>query len=125
MTTAHFTARKNPHPLSVADKYRAAKKLILIHDVESRYAGIEVKNVREWFYPDRTEIRELLFKCCALDIVPVLIVRRIHYSTFNVLNPCGVLFHQTFNQLYPESAHDLASRVRDKRLLGYHNIRLV
>jgi hypothetical protein len=66
----------------------------------------------------------MLFKCCALDLVPVLIARRIHYSTFSVLNPCGVLFHQTFNQLYPTSAAALATKVKDKRLLGYHDVRL-
>ena len=66
----------------------------------------------------------MLFKCCALDVVPVLIARRIHYSTFSVLNPCGVIVHQTYNQLYPESAKDLAQKVRDKQLLGYHDVRV-
>ncbi len=88
------------------------------------YGGIEVKNIREWIYPNRAEIRDLLFKCCSLDVVPVLIARRIHYSTFSVLNPCGVILHQTFNQLYPRSASALALRVRDKRALGYHDVRV-
>ena len=62
----------------------------LVHDLAAGYAGIEVKNLREWLYPDRVEIHELLLKCCALDVVPVLIARRIHYSTYSVLNACGV-----------------------------------
>jgi hypothetical protein len=101
------------------------KKLdFLIHHPSAGYAGIEVKNIREWIYPDREEIREMLSKCCALDVIPVLIARRIHYSTFSVLNPCGVIVHQTFNQLYPESAMGLAAKVRNKRLLGYHDVRV-
>jgi hypothetical protein len=76
----------------------------LIRHPTSGYAGLEIKNIRQWFYPNRDEIRDLLFKCCCLDVVPVLIARRIHFSTFSVLNPCGVILHQTYNQLYPTSA---------------------
>jgi hypothetical protein len=65
--------------------------------------GIECKNVRHWMYPHVKEIRELLVKCVALDTVPVLIARRIHYSTFAVYSKCGVMVHQTYNQLIPES----------------------
>lgn len=82
------------------------------------------KNIREWLYPDREEIRELLFKCCSLDVVPVLVARRIHYSTFSVLNYCGVILHQTYNQLYPYSAKVLADQVKDKNMLGYHDVRV-
>ena len=89
------------------------------------HAGIEVKNIRQWIYPNRDEIRELLFKCCALDVVPVLIARRIHFSTFSVLNPCGFLLHQTFNQLYPNSTNELVPKLRHKTLLGFHDIRLI
>jgi len=119
-----YTKEEPPSSLS-GRQIPSGKKLdFLIHDADARYAGIEVKNTREWLYPDRDEIREMLFKCCALDVVPVLVARRIHYSTFSVLNPCGVIFHQTFNQLYPNSAKELAEKVKDKRLLGYHDVRL-
>jgi hypothetical protein len=87
-------------------------------------AGIEVKNVREWFYPERREIRDLIFKCCSLNAVPVLVARRIAYSTFSVLNPCGLVIHQTFNQRYPASDADLAALARDRTLLGFHDILL-
>ena len=66
--------------------------------------GIEVKNIREWIYVNRAEVTEMLGKCCALNAVPVLIARRIAYETFSVLNACGVLIHQTYNQMYPK--HD-------------------
>jgi hypothetical protein len=32
--------------------------------------------------------------------------------------------HQTYNQLYPNSANDLAERASDKHMLGYHDIRV-
>lgn len=63
-------------------------------------------------------------KAVALDCVPVLIGRRIPFVTFKVLNPCGVVIHQTYNQFLPASAADLASKASDKRLLGYHDIRV-
>jgi hypothetical protein len=86
--------------------------------------GIEAKNIREWIYPQREEVTELLKKCTAVDVVPVLIARRIHFSTFRVLNRCGVILHQTYNQLLPTSAAPIAAQARDKNMLGFHDIRL-
>jgi hypothetical protein len=119
--------RKEEPPASVSGRRIPGHKRLdfLVHNAAGIYAGIEVKNVREWFYPDREEIRELLLKCCALDVVPVLIARRVQFSAFSVLNPCGVILHQTFNQLYPNSTAELTVRLRDKHLLGFHDIRLI
>lgn len=90
----------------------------------SRWAVIEVKNTREWFYPGRDEVRFLLLKALSVDAVPVLIARRIPFVTFRVLSPCGLVIHHTYNQLYPASEAALAQKSRDKTLLGYHDIRL-
>ena len=86
--------------------------------------GIEVKNIREWIYVNRAEVTEMLGKCCALNAVPVLIARRIAYETFSALNACGVLIHQTYNQMYPKHDEGLADSVRQKHLLGYHDVRV-
>ena len=86
--------------------------------------AIEAKNIRQWLYPDREEIDELLQKALALDAVPILIGRRIPFVTFHLLSTCGVLFHETYNQLYPEADAELAAEAKDKRLLGYHDIRV-
>jgi hypothetical protein len=96
----------------------------IVTSADGDHAGIEAKNIRQWMYPDRTEIRDLLWKCCVLDVVPVLIARRIHYSTFSVLHPCGVILHQMFTQLYPATEADLAAAVRHKGSLGYHDVRV-
>ncbi len=87
-------------------------------------AAIEVKNTREWIHPDKDLMLELLSKCCDLDAVPVMICRRYAYVTFSVLHRCGVLLHQNYNQLLPESMRSVAEQARDKDLLGYHDIRL-
>ena len=96
----------------------------LVRHPTAGWAAIEAKNVREWLYPNREEIFDLLKKAIALDCVPVLIARRFAFVTFKLLSTCGVVFHQTYNQLVPESDDTLAAQARDKRLLGYHDIRL-
>jgi hypothetical protein len=88
------------------------------------WLGLECKNIREWLYPDRAELREMIGKCLELDCVPVIIARRIPYVTFRLLQPCGVIVHQTYNQLFPLSDQALADRARHKRNLGYHDIRV-
>jgi hypothetical protein len=91
---------------------------------QAGWAAIEAKNVREWLYPDREEITELLRKSVALDCVPVLIGRRIPFVTFKTLSSCGVVLHQTYNQLFPAADRELAEKAKNKRLLGYHDIRV-
>jgi hypothetical protein len=86
--------------------------------------GLECKNVRHWMYPHVEEISETLDKCISLDAIPVLIARRIHYATFAVFSKCGFIFHQTYNQLFPSSFAELASKASDKNMLGYHDIRV-
>ncbi len=117
---------KEEPPQTLSGRPLAGKQRLdfLIHHPEAGWAGIEAKNVREWLYPNRPEITELLGKAVAQDCVPVLIGRRIPFVTFKVLSTCGVVFHQTYNQLLPEANRELAEKARDKQLLGYHDIRV-
>jgi hypothetical protein len=87
-------------------------------------AGIEIKNYRTWLYPDSAEVRELLWKCSDIGAVPVLMARRVPFITFRLLNLSGCLVYQNFNQIYANADKDLASLVRDKDLLGYHDVRV-
>jgi hypothetical protein len=95
----------------------------LLRTNDAGFLGIECKNVRHWMYPHVDEITETLRKCLALNAVPVLIARRIPFVTFHVLGKCGLIIHQTYNQLLPDSEAQLAAKVRDKMLLGYHDVR--
>ena len=85
--------------------------------------GIEAKNIREWVYPNRSEVKELLHKAVYADTLPVLVARRIPYVTFMLLNTCGVMVFENLNQQYPFSDADLAEAVRKKEDLGYHDVR--
>ena len=87
-------------------------------------AAIESKNLLQWIYPNRSEIKALLRKSLDLDVVPVLIARRLPFVTRHVLYPCGVLFHETYNQLYAAADEALAALVKRKDLLRYHDIRV-
>jgi hypothetical protein len=92
--------------------------------VDGHMLGIEVKNMREWTHTDSAEVKKMLRKATDLDMVPVLIARRIPYATMQTLETCGVLAHQTYNQRYPVTGSELADKARHKDLLGYHDIRL-
>src|SRR5262249_7123284 len=91
---------------------------------EAGYAGLEAKNIREWIYPDRKEIIQMLQKCLQLNAVPILLARRIHISTFFVLNKCGVIVWQNFNQLHADIDEEIALQAKHKDKLGYHDIRI-
>ena len=88
------------------------------------FAGVEAKNVREWIYPGADEIKELLVKCIALDCVPILMARRLPRATIEVLGECGVVLHQTLNQLYHVTDKGLADRVKRQDSLGFDDIRV-
>jgi hypothetical protein len=117
--------KKIEPPESVSGKIvRGGVLDFLVISGDGSAAGIEAKNIREWLYPDRDEVTDLLAKCCSIDAIPVLIGRRIPFVTFRLLNPCGVVMHETFNQLFPYSEADLARQAAHKRSLGYHDIRI-
>lgn len=88
------------------------------------WAGIECKNIREWLYPDRTEIRHLLRKSIELDIPPILIGRRIPYVTRRLLQPAGMLLWETRQQFYPAEYDNIAAVIREKDSLGYFDIKV-
>ena len=119
------TWKKNEPGMISGQSLSGGKKLdfALIHPVAGR-VGVEVKNTREWFYPDKDRMLGLLAKCCELDAVPVLICRRYAYVTYSVLHRCGVLLFQNYNQLLPESMREVAEQAKHKDLLGYHDIRV-
>jgi hypothetical protein len=65
-----------------------------------------------------------LSKCSDSGLVPILIARRVPFITFRLLNLSGCLVHQNYSQLYSDSDEELAQLVRDKNLLGYHDVRV-
>src|SRR6185437_1845083 len=105
-------------PTTLSCKTIMKGKLDYILAQTNSAAGIEVKNYRTWLYPQSSEVKALLWKCCDIEAVPVLIARRLPFITFRLLNLSGGLVHQTYNQLYPSADAGLAQAIRDKTLLG-------
>lgn len=118
-----YSKEEPPSALSSRQIQTGKLDFLLAHPIAG-WAGIEAKNIREWLYPNREEVMDLLAKCCDIQVIPVLVARRIAYATFSLLHLCGVVVHQTYNQLYPSADQELAKKASDKRLLGYHDIRL-
>ena len=66
---------------------------------------IEVKNLRHWIYPASAELYQLLSKAADLQlanpgqlIVPILIARQVHYTTFTMARDLGFLALYTRSQ---------------------------
>ncbi len=85
---------------------------------------IECKNYREWIYPHSPLISELIVKAVELGCLPLMIARRIHYTTReNLFKPAGIMFHETLYQYYPLSHDEITANVKEKTLLGFSDVR--
>ena len=117
---------KEEPPRSINGRFLTGDQRLdfLVRHQEAGWAGIECKNTREWVYPGHEVVKKLLGQAVALDCVPVLICRRHAFQASNVLKRCGVVLFETYNQLLPESAQELADKAKHKDLLGYHDIRV-
>ena len=84
---------------------------------------IECKNYREWLYPNHKIIRDLIITSAELGTIPVLIIRRIHYTArTNFLKPAGIIAHETYFQYYPSDQAELADKVKHRRSLGFTDV---
>lgn len=118
-------SKEEPQQHIGARELQGAQRLdFLVRHPQAGHLGLECKNTRPWLYPHDEDIKEMLVKCIALDVIPVLIGRRIPFVTFKLFSTCGVIVHQTYNQFLPVTEADLAAKAADKDLLGYHDIRL-
>ncbi len=118
---------KTEPPVSIADAtLNGPPDFILIHPATGEPALIECKNLREWIYPSSGEMKEFIRKALTVNMTPIIIARRLPYITKVALcAPAGIIAHETYNQLYPDTAygHQLASKVRLIRGLGYADVR--
>lgn len=118
--------RKEEPPQHIGRKELSGDERLdfIVRHPDAGYLGVECKNTRVWLYPHDEDVKETVAKCVALDILPVIIARRIPYVTFMLLTTCGAILHQTYNQLLPTADAAAAEQARAKHLLGYHDIRL-
>ncbi len=87
--------------------------------------GGEIKNYREWLYPDSSEIWQTISKCCELDLVPVLITRKLPYVSFLLFKKAGMIGYQTHFQYFHPVVEPELARVKSVDGLGYKDIRCV
>jgi hypothetical protein len=93
--------------------------------VSGESAIIECKNQREWVYPSSETMKTLVAKALAAQMTPIIIARRMSAITkFLLCEPAGILAHETYNQLYPETEQGraLAEAVKKIRGLGYFDV---
>jgi hypothetical protein len=84
---------------------------------------IECKNYREWFYPHHTMLKELILKASDIAAIPVLVARRLHYTTrTNLLEPAGIIAHESLFQYYPPEFKNIAEQVKHARSLGFTDV---
>lgn len=62
--------------------------------------GIEVKNIREWIYPESVEIWKAIKACLDLHCIPIIISRAFHYTSFYFFRSIGILGHETQKQYF-------------------------
>lgn len=85
--------------------------------------GVEDKNYREWIYPYHPHIKTLLGKCQSNNMLPVLVARKIHYTTRMVFHYLGAVAFETHFQCFsPQFASRLAD-ARHKDGLGFADLR--
>jgi hypothetical protein len=64
---------------------------------------VEVKNVRSWIYPWSHEAWDLLAKLGGFpDVVPLLVARRIHPTTFRMFKDLGAFGYDARKQWFAE-----------------------
>lgn len=62
--------------------------------------GIEIKNIREWIYPESIEIWKALKACIDLDCIPIIITRAFHYTTGTFFRDIGAFGRETRHQYF-------------------------
>jgi len=87
------------------------------------HIGVEDKNYREWIYPYDPHIKQLLGKCQAQDMLPVLVTRKVHYTTRLLFSFLGGLAFQTHYQCFPPKYAERLAEARHKDGLGFADIR--
>jgi hypothetical protein len=116
--------RKTEPPTSLSGRVtNAGPPDFYLFGFDSGPLCIECKNYREWTYPHHDILNKLIIKAVDLDATPVLISRRLHYTTItNFLEPAGIIAHESLYHYYPSEYADLAAQVRHRRSLGFTDV---
>jgi hypothetical protein len=84
---------------------------------------VEIKNRREWIYPEDFRLWKLILNAYFLDVVGIFFARRIKGTTFGyTLKKVGALGVETFAQFAPPVSEPDLAPVKEKKGLGYHDL---
>jgi hypothetical protein len=91
-----------------------------IHD---NVALVEVKNRREWHYPENYMLWKLVRNAYLCDVVGIYFARRIPRTTFwYTFKRVGALGIETFNQFAPPNTEAELGDVKHRDGMGYHDL---
>lgn len=88
---------------------------------------VEAKNIREWLYPSSQELWSLIHKSAQfigspVSPLPILVTRKIPYYAYDAFKRLGLLGYEMHRQLFAPSVADKLMEIRDKDILGFHDV---
>lgn len=95
----------------------------LVYKQEGTLVGVEDKNYREWIYASSGKLRELLGKALTYGMLPVLVARKIHFTTRILCHHLGAVAFETHYQFFPTKYAERLADARHKDGLGFADIR--
>lgn len=94
-----------------------------IHKKSLTPIGIEIKNKIEWKYGGDSDIWNMIYKCCELNICPIFIARKVPHITKFFFNKAGILGMDTQFQFIHPSQKSKMEDIITKDKLGYAHIK--
>ena len=89
---------------------------------------VQVKNTREWYYPNSETVWQLLASAVQLDAIPVLIARRVAEPSFLFADDAGAFLVPSFNTYIHQDAQaspDWTAFDEACTNLGYKDVKLI
>lgn len=127
-TANDYSKAKKTEPLkqinNIDIKIKGKKVVDFVLETDKDTLIIECKNIRQWIYPNNLGFKDFLQKAIDTDTIPVFIARRQHF-TINIFRLSGLITHDTYNQTYPFQEYEFASQMRDKDIIGFHDIAII
>jgi hypothetical protein len=93
-----------------------------VYRFHSDTIGCEVKNVREWIYPESSRIWTMVKKCLQIDALPFLVARKLPYVTLTIFSHLGIMGYQIHNQYFSPLVASLLTDIRHTDSLGYKDV---
>jgi hypothetical protein len=114
---------KTPPPQTLLGHTTTRLPDFIVFDDNAGPINIECKNTREWIYLESEELKQVIITAYELHTTPLFASRKIHYTaSTNLMEPAGILIHESYNQYYPTYLQAVAEQARHVDNLGYSDI---